>query len=888
MKLRRPSFLRRPPAEQEVDEELEFHLEMRTREYLERGLDPAAAHAAAQRQFQDLEETRRACRKIAQGRDRDERRREWWGELWQDLGFALRQTRRNPGFTAVAAFTLSLGIGATTAIFSVLHAVVLRPLPFPGADRIVGVATTWRGSPGGVSVGNYLYIQERQRSFAPLAAVHYSAFNLSEDDTPERVMGARVTHDFFPLFAMAPLHGRTFTADEDVPGRDQVVVLSHRLWQRRFGGDPQVVGRQVRISGVARDVVGVMPAAFNVTADSEELWVPIAFTPERRVMYDEHFLNLYGRLRPGVSLAQASEDLDRVARDLSRDHPRENQERGATAWPLAQEIVGDYRQRLAALLGAVSLVLLIACGNVANLLLGRGAARAKELSIRTALGAGRARIIRQLLTESVLLATLGAGFGLAVAWAALQCFLAAAPPGVPRLESAQLEGLPLAFAAGVALLSSFVFGLAPAFAAARVDLRRGLNEGGRGATSSAGRDRLRRTLVTVEVALALTLLVGAGLLVRTGMNLARMDLGFEPRGLLTARVSLPRASYLGHEKPALAFQSMLERVAAHPAVQGVTLVSRMPLSRGGSSNGLLPEGRSDELKNVIDSDLWIVTPSYHRTMQIPLRRGRLLDAGDRRGAPRVMVINEELARTAFPGQEAVGKRIACCEDAPDGGPAWKEVVGVVANVAGAAPAAPVRPQFYLPLDQMPEAAWDWTGRTMSLVVRSDSDPAALTPVLRQVVRDVDPTVPVHDVRTMAERRRANTAQQRFGAVLLSLLGGVGLALAAIGIYGVIAYFVSQRTREIAVRLAMGASTRDVVRLVLRQGLRPVLAGLGLGLLGAVAVGRALRAVLVGVAIADPFTLVAVALLLFGVGVAACVIPARRAASVDAVRALAET
>jgi predicted permease len=879
------SSLWKPTVEREVQEELEFHLEMRTREHLARGVDPAAARDAALRQFGDLEATRRACRSIAQGRDRDAARREWWDELRQDAGFALRQTWRRPGFTALAAATLALGIGATTAIFSVLHAVVLRPLPYADPDRLMVVATTWRGTPGGVSVGNYVYIAERQQSFSALAAVHYRNQTIDAADGPERVVGARVSHEFFPVFGIAPRLGRAFTAAEDLPGQDQVVVLSDRLWRRRFGSDAGIVGQRIRVSGVSREVIGVMPPAFDATADGEELWIPIAFTPENRAMYDEHFLSVYGRLRPGVDLAQASGDVARVVEALSRDHPRENQERGSRVWPLADQVVSDYRGKLGVLLGAVSLVLLIACANVANLLLGRGAARSGELAVRAALGAGRARIVRQLLTESLLLAGLGALAGLAVAWGAVEFLLASAPAGVPRLETTRVDALSLAFAALVAVVSSLVFGMAPAFAAASVDLRSGLNEGGRTTTAAPGRDRLRRVLVAGEVALAVTLLVAAGLLVRTGINLARVDLGFEPQGVLTARVTLPRSGYLGHEKPGRAFEAIRDEVAASPAVQAAALASPGPL-RGGGTNGLIPEGRALDLKNVIESWLQIVTPGYFEALRIPIKAGRGFGPLDRRDAPRVMVINEELAREAFPGQDPIGRRISCCEDVPGGGPAWKEVVGVVANVRSYALGAPPQPQFYLPMDQIPVEAWDWIGRTMTVVART-GQPSAAVASIREAVRAVDASVPVYDLATLGERRRQVMAQERFSALLLSALGGIGLGLAGVGIYGVIAHFVSLRTREIAVRLALGASPREVVGYVLGQGLRPVLFGLSLGLLGALAAGRALRAILFGVGDTDPQTLAAVLPLLLVVAVAACVVPARRATRVDAARALAE-
>ena len=707
MSWRRLSALLRPSVDREVDDELAFHLEMRAREIEEQGMEPRAARAAAERRFADLQATRRACRQIAQGRNRDERRREWWGELGQDLGFALRQMGKNRSFTALAVATLALGLGATAAIFSVLHAVVLRPLPFPESQRIHLVATTWRGSPTNVSAGNYVYIQERQRSFAPLSAVDYRRFNLALGDVPERVSGAAVTHDYFAVFGLRPALGRTFSAEEDAPGRDRVVVLSHAFWVRRFGADPKVLGR------------------------------------------------------------------------------------------------------------------------------------------------------------------------------------AMAPPGVPRLEAARIDAWTLAFAMATSVVASVIFGLVPATQASKLDLRSGLVFGGRSATGAGGRDRLRRALVVAEVALSLTLLAGAGLLVRTGLNLGQASLGFEPEGLLTARVGFPKEGYATHEKTARAFEAVIEHIRAQPGVRAVALVSKLPLSESSTTNGLIPEGRSPDAKSAINTDLQIVSPGYFDAMRIPLRAGRTLTADDRRDAPRVMVIGEELARVAFPGQDAVGRRIACCEAGVDGSPPWKVVVGVVGNVSTSGPGAPPTPQFYLPLDQVPAEAWDWTSRTLALVVRGGPDPAALAPVVREAVRSVDPSVPVYDVQTMAERRRETTAQERFGAVLLSALGALGLVLAAVGIYGVIAYFVSQRTREIAVRLAMGAQTRDVVALVFRQGLRPALLGMALGVAGALAAGRALRAMLFGVGVADPVTLVAVAALLFVVAGLASVLPARRAARVDPARALAE-
>jgi predicted permease len=871
-----------------VDDELAFHLEMRTREYAERGLDPRVARENALARFGDFEEVRRTCRTIAEGRERDMRRREWLGELKQDLGFAWRQLLKNPGFTAVAVATLALGMGATAAIFSALYAVVLRPLPYPQPDQLVDVATTWRERPGRVSVGNYLYIREHSRSFQVLSAMEYASLNLADGGEPERVVGGRVTWDHFDVFGVRPLHGRVFTADEDQPGRGEVVVLSHRLWKRRFASDPSVVGRQVRLGGVPHDVLGVMPAAFDLTAESEELWVPIAFTPERRQMYDEHVLRISGRLRPEVSLAQAGADLARVAESLVRDHRDQNVERSVIARSFTETMLGVYRERLWLMLGAVALVLLIACANVASLLLARGAARGRELAVRAALGAGRARLVRQMLTESLLLAALGGLAGLAVAWAAVAMILRGSPPGVPRLEQVTVGAPVLAFTASLALFTSVVFGLVPALRASRQDVRGDLGAGGRGAVLGGSRDRLRRSLVAAEVALCLVLLAGAGLLIRSALKLQDVDPGFDASGVLSARVTLAPDAYPGHERAARAFEQMVEGLAQAPGVASVAASSLVPMGGGGGgSNGLVPEGRPMDLKSAIDALRYAVTPRYFRTMRVPLRRGRYFDADDRRGAPRVMIVSETLARTAWPGQDPIGKRVSCCEGSPED-PVWKTVVGVVADVRTRGPAIEPYPEFYLPLDQLPEPAWSWMQRSMTLVARVEGvGPESLTAALRQAVRNVDPTVPVFNVATMSTRLHDATAQARFNTLLLSALGAVGLALAAVGLYGVIAYFVAQRTREIGVRMALGATRRDVLRLILRQAMVTVAVGIVVGVPAAVLAGRAMGTMLFEVASADPPTLACVVTVLVAVALVASSLPARRAVRVEPTEALAE-
>jgi predicted permease len=875
-----------PPVDQEVDEELRNHLELRERDLQASGMAPDAARRAAQRRFGDLDAVRRDCRKLANGRERDKRRREWLGELRQDLGFALRQMLRQPAFSLTAALTLALGIGATTAIFATVHAVLLRPFAYREPERVASVGTVWRGQAGGtVSAGNYVYVLERTRALAPFAAAAYSSMNLSDEAAPERVFGARVTHEFWQVFEVAPALGRVFTRDEDAPGFDQVVVLSHGLWRRRYAADPGVIGREIRISGVPHKVIGVMPKGFDPNVADPMLWKPMAFTPERRRMHDEHFYETYGRLRPGFDLGQANHELNGIVAGLHRDHPREfAPDATLRAGNLAEQIVGPSRQRMLLLLGAVALVLLIACANVANLLLARGTLRARELATRAALGAGRSRIVRQLLTESLALAALGAALGAALAHAGLRALLSIAPPGVPRLGEARIDTSVLLFTIALALLCSVIFGVLPALQASRLDLRAGLLEGGRG--SVGGRDRLRRSLIAVEVALALVLLAGSGLLIRSSLHLQRLDPGFEPEGLLSARLSLPPEAYRGHDANMQAFASVLERLRGGPGVAGAVVSSQAPLV-GGGSNGLLPEGRELHTRNLIQARSQFVTTGYFETLRIPILRGRALNAADRRGAPKVMVINETLARAAFPGQDAVGKRISCCEGGFDN-PSWKEVVGVVPDVRTRGPALEVRPEFYLPLDQIPAEGWGWFRSGVTILARAkDGAPGTLAPLVRQAVRELDASLPVFDMVTMPERMSRALASSRFSMLLTSAAGGLGLVLSVVGVYGVVAYFVSQRMREIGVRVALGASASQVLRLVVGQGLRTVAIGIGIGILGALALGRTLTGMLFGVSAHDPLTLASVAGLLAAVAAVAAALPARTAARLDPAKVLNE-
>jgi predicted permease len=873
-------------VEDEVDSELEFHVEMRTREYVARGMNAPEAREAAIRRFGDINRVNDTCRGIGRLRDRDVRRTEYFSEMTQDVTFAVRQMIKSPGFTAVAVLTLALGIGATTAIFSAVNAVVLQPLPFPDPDRMLAVYEDTRNGRGNVSAGNYVDGIEPVQQFAAVTAIQYASFNIADSGQPERVVGARATWGFFHVFAIPPAMGRVFTREEDQPGREQVVVLSHRLWTRRFGSDPALVGREIRLNGRPHEVIGVMPAAFDFTADSEELWVPIAFTPDRKAQHDEHYLQVYGRLKPGATTAEALAELRTNAEYLRKTYPNDNPDIGFAAVTTLEELVGDYPRRLYTLLGAVGFVLLIACGNIANLLLARGAARSTELAIRTSLGAGRGRIVRQLLTESVVLALVSAAAGLVLAAWGIQALIAAAPEGVPRLEQTTIDGRVLAFAVILALGCALVFGLAPAMRAARSDVQAMLKEGGRGGSLGGVRDRLRSSLIAAELALALLLLVGAGLLIRSSLALNRVNSGFDPSGVMSARLALPAAEFPDHDRIALTFTNLAERVKAIPGTERAALTSQIPMGPGGNSNGLIKEGDAFDQRNAIQSRLRIVSPGYFDTMRIPIVKGRDINEADRRGALKVMVVSQSLADAAFPGQDPIGKRIACCEPAADGkSPDYKTIVGVVGDVRWRGPGIAPSPEFYLPLAQAPNASWDWIQRTMYVVVRTTVSPEAMSNPLRLAAGDVVPGVPLFGLMTMEQRIMNSLATAKFNTLLLTLLSAIGAVLAAVGIYGVIAYFVTRRTQEIGVRMALGATRADVVRLVMAQAARPVLLGIVAGVTASAFLTQVLTSQLFDVTPGDPVTFAIVAIALAGVALLASLVPARRAASVNPTRAL---
>jgi len=803
--------------------------------------------------------------------------------MLQNLRHAARSLRKSPTLTLAVVLTLAVCIGATTAVFSVVYAVLFRPLPFADPDGVLLFREVWRGMHGSVSVGNWADTRREDRLFEQLVPMQGTSVNLAGSDVPENVTAARVGASFFTLLGVPPALGRGFLADEDRPGSDGVVVLSDGLWRRRFGADPAIVGRDVRIDGVQRRVIGVMPRSLDYTLYHEELWIPSAFTPEQLAQHDEHFLAVLGRLKSGVTLAQSQAELDQIARGLRARYPQVNDDRGLAVSPLHEELVGEYRSRLFILLGAVAFVLLIACANIANLLLARATSRARETAIRAAIGAGRGHLLRHALAESLLLAAAGGLLGVVAAYWGVAGLVAVGPADIPRLALARVDAPVLGFVLVLTLVCGLIFGLAPAARMAGQLPQDALKEGGR--TGAAGRrDRLRGVLVVSEIALALVLLTGAGLLIRSAIALDGVDPGFDPGGVLVGRVSLPASGYGTAEQSVQAFIRIAERLTQAPGVTAAGLVSSAPFE-GGSDNGLIPEGRPLDIQSAISADMRLVTAGYFGAMGLRLRAGRTFTAEDRAGAPLVMVVNQTFARLAWPGQEPLGKRVACCEAGPDGGPNWKTVVGVVADVRAEGLDQKAPSEFYLPMAQAPRAAWQWIDRTMTLAARTRGDPGVLTGAMRDAVWGVDRSLPVYAIGTMGERRAASLASSRFSTTLLTVFGGIALLLAAIGVYGVISYGVTQRSQEIGIRVALGAGQARVLRLVVGHAAALTGAGLVVGLGGSLLLSRVISGLLFHVSPTDPPTLAAGIVVLALVALAAALLPAQRAARVDPAVAL---
>jgi putative ABC transport system permease protein len=866
----------------DVDDELQFHLRERVDELMALGLDETAAREQALRRFGDVEGVKESCRTIAQLGETTMRRAETLDVLRQDLVYTFRVMRTNVAFTAAVVLTLALGIGATTAIFSVVNAVLLQPLPYDGPDRIVRISETLGGGPGNASAGHYHDWREQSRSFDAVAAAQGRSFTFT-DGEPTRIPGAQVTPSFFQVLRVSPALGRYFLPDETAASR--VVVLSHSLWQTRFAGDSSIVGKSITLSGEAHTVVGITPEAFSLTPRDTRLWTILTFQPGQRTNYGAHTFGVIGKLKPGLTLAQAQRDLERITDDIRRREPKNMIDRGVQAQLYRETLIGNYDAQLWVLLGAVTFVLLIGCGNVASLLLARATARRKEIAIRGALGGDRWRLVRQLLTESLGLSLLGGAAGLIVAHFGLRFLKGMGPAWVPRLGESGLQADVLLFALVATLVCGLLFGMAPALRATRVDLQGELREGGRGSRAVV-RDRTRAALIVTEIAVSLVLLVSAGLLLRSAVRLQRIPLGFDPSGVTMLRVALPADRY--GEAPAVqsAFTRIVEGLRTIPGVENAAASTRVPMWGGSIDIGVRVDGRAPDPNRVLVGHVRIVTSGFLEAMRIPVVRGRALRESDMSaGAPSVVVVNQEFARSVFSEQNPIGQRISGWTR--DTAPEWREIVGVTGNVRAFGQEVDIPPEIYMPISQVPNGAWNAFQRSMAVVVKARPG-ALVVPSVRKAVGAVDPLLPMYDVQTMDDVLSQSTSTRRFNTLLLSLLGVTGLVLAAIGIYGVIAFFVSQRTHEIGVRVALGASTRSVVRMVVRQAMLLATVGVLVGAVLALGSTRLLASMLFEVGPRDPIAFVAGAAALLLVALGAAWLPARRAALVDPVRALSSS
>jgi putative ABC transport system permease protein len=870
--LRLRSLFRSNQVERDLSDELQFHLEEKTREYISGGLAPDEARRNACREFGGLEQSKENCR--------DTRRVSYIQDLLQDLGFGFRMLRTSPAFALVAILTLALGIGANTAIFSVVHGVLLQPLPFPKQDQLMML---WEkdnnGRRSNTSWANFMDWKGMNHSFTDIAAVSFWSPTFVGVHDAETLTGFRASSALFDLMAVKLEQGRNFLPSEDVRGNNFVVILSHGFWQRTFGGDPGVIGKSVQLGARAYTVVGVLPADFPSVLSFDprkpaDIYTPLAY--DATLPYacrDCSHLRAFARLKDGVPIAQAEAEMNQISANLVRQYPTAYSASGVTLTPLKDYLVGDVKTALWILLGSVGFVLLIACVNVANLLLAWAARRQREVALRAVLGARRVRMIRQFLTESLLLSLLGGAFGLFLAWGGVALLQQVRLANLPRLENVHIDAWTFAFTFGVSLVTGLVFGLLPAFRASRLDLNEALKESGK-STSGKERHRLRTALVFADVALALLLLSGAGLMMKSFVRLLEVNPGFDPTHTLTLTLSLwgPKSA----DAPAVAFfDQVLEKMRALPGVESAGIVSQLPLGGNLDMYGVHVEGKS--LANPEEdpsADRYSITPGYLRAMRIPLLRGREFDDRDVRTSPPVALVNECMARQFWPGEDPIGKRFRMGDTK---GP-WKTVVGVVGDVLHKGLDAPHTIQVYVPNTQ-------FTDSFVILAVRTSHDPASLAAAVRSEITALDPQVPVSEVATMDEVVSASVANQRFGALLFMLFGAIALVLTAVGIYGVISYGVAQRTHEIGIRLALGAGRREVLRMIVGEAMRPALLGAALGLVAAFGLTRLLTRLLYNVRPTDPPVFVAVLFLLIGVALLASYIPARRATRVEPMVAL---
>ena len=801
--------------------------------------------------------------------------------LLQDIRYGARTLLKSPGFTVVAVLALALGVGANTAIFSVVNAVLLRALPFEKPEELVRVWATnaRRGvTSNPTSYLNFVDWRSQNNAFEFLAAYSQASAALTGGDAPEQINGVVTTADLLPALGVRAALGRYFTEEEAGPGEARVVVIGHGLWQRRFGGDPNLIGREIMLNGRSRTVVGVMPAGFKfpLNAEATEFWMPLDPTSELNRVRGANYLGVVARLKPTATLAQAQSEMDAIARRLEEQYPEQNSGRGIRLVSMYEDTVGNVRPALLVLLGAVGCVLLIACANVANLLLARAAARGKEIALRTALGANRWRIVRQLLTESLLLALAGGALGSLLALWGVDLLVSMIPPDVPRVGEIGLDVRVLGFTTAISVTTGIVFGLAPALAASKLDLNESLKEGGRGSSESFRRNRLRSALVVSEIALSLVLLIGAGLLIKSFLRLREIDPGFNPEKVMAMDLALPSAKYVEESAQSRFFQELLARVGALPGVEAVGVVDPLPLGGNMAQNGFTIEGRPPLAPGErLVANARIISADYFRAMNIPLLEGRALTERDAQNAPKTIVVNQTLARRFFGNENPIGKR-ATVTIAPD---FTAEIVGIVGDVRHRSLEAESGPEFYVSYLQVSSGG-------MSLVARTATgDVSGLLAAVRREVQQLDKDQPISDTRPMTALLAQSIAPRRFNMLLLGTFAFVALALAGVGIFGVMSYTVTRRTHELGIRMALGAQRGDVLRLVLRQGMTLTALGVCLGLVGAYTATRLLSSLLYGVSSSDPVTFILVTLLLAAVAFLACYVPARRATKVDPMVAL---
>ena len=870
LRLRLRSILRRSQVEHELDEELGFHLEARIRHEIAAGRTPEEARRIALRAMHGIEQHKEECR--------DMRHVNVIDHLRQDVRYAVRTLARSPGFTVAALLALAVGIGANTAVFSVVHGVLLRPLPYAEPERLVwiqdGLAQSTRSSRWGASVADFLLWQSRNHSFDPLAAWTGNAFNLSGDGEAERVTGFVVTARFFDVLRVRPLHGRTFTPDEDQPGRTPVALISERLWERRYRRDTAIIGRRVEFNGRQVTVIGVMPAAFRFQSREADIWAILTLTPPTR--RGPFFLRGLARLRSGVTLEQANREMGALGAEVERADPKGLERVRYPVTTLMEEVTGDIRPLLGVLSGAVGLVLLIAVFNVANLMLARATVRQREMAIRFSLGAGGWQLARQLLTECLVLSVAAGLGGAALAKAGVSLLRVLAPPGLPRVDEIALDSGVLLFTLLVSMASGVAFGLVPAFGVARSNAAGRLKEGGRNSDTRGG-GRLRAALVISEIAFSIVLLAGAGLFIRSFMMLGRIHTGFEtpPDRLLTLQLMPSGPGYVQQPPLAAYWDQVLSRVRSLAGVESAALAITLPPDRVAFSDGFEIPGRTPKEGGPVVPVPW-VSYDYFRTLGIPVLRGRVFDRRDKPGSPGVMVISETLARRYFPGEDPIGQRMK------HGGPSLKnpygEIIGVVADVKYEGLAGENVPVYY-------ESADQFSSRPMWLAVRTAGPARQWLAAVQAEIRAIDPKVPVASPASMEEELRQSIALPQFRTTLMAIFAFSALALAAVGIYGVLSYSVERRTQEIGVRMALGATPPDVLRLVIGQGGRLACVGMVLGLGGAFALTHVLEKMLFGVRASDAISFAGAAVILGAVAVVASLLPAWRAARIDPITAL---